>query len=174
MTNPNPVAPKTDTPATPRPAKGEPPSFEQFKRYIYDTAMGMSDWMAYERGGYKEQRFEWLESTLAAERASRLQAVEQAFNAGIEAAAEVAGECNPTGLEWELISRVKKAIRLRANPIKGKSMDQLQDKELQRRNGLTDAGRRWEDIHAEYAAMAQEKFYQEYPEVRPVQGEDGK
>lgn len=46
----------------PRPAKDEPPSFEQFKLYFYDTAMGTPDWMAYERRGYKEQRLKWLEA----------------------------------------------------------------------------------------------------------------
>jgi hypothetical protein len=44
----------------PRPGPGEPPSFAAFKVYEYDTAMGTSAWMAWERR-YLRNRLDWLE-----------------------------------------------------------------------------------------------------------------
>jgi len=82
-TNPNPVAPKTDTPATQIPAD---------LKTLYGNAQAFRHAFGSDRfvgAGTVEvliERIANLESTLAAERASRLQADTEQFNAGIEAA----------------------------------------------------------------------------------------
>jgi hypothetical protein len=57
----------------PRPGPEEPPSFAQFKVYEYDTAMGTSAWMAWERR-YLRKRLNWLENKHEANVATLLEA----------------------------------------------------------------------------------------------------
>jgi hypothetical protein len=40
--------------------------------------------------------------------------------------------------------------------------------ERQMDQGLTVSGRRWEQLQREYSWLANEKYYQEYPEHRPA------
>jgi multidrug resistance efflux pump len=79
MTNPNPVAPKTYTPAKPESSLRKALNANRLQQTWDD----MDEELA-----MANARIVDLESTLAAERASRKQAEAEQFNAGIEAAAK--------------------------------------------------------------------------------------
>lgn len=109
MTNPNPVAPKTDTPATQIP---DGVTGEEIKAQVLLILEDIES--RFEEDGEAACAQLCLDlaterATLAAERASRLQADTEQFNAGIEAAADYA---NGFGCLMEIIPGETKADHL--------------------------------------------------------------